>query len=101
MVLLALVGDAGASKLLKGAGIAAGRTLAMKALEGASRKTITTVQKEVGAKLIVQSGTKGATKVSRLVPIAGGIVGGSFDAVSCQLVGRTAKRIFRPQEARG
>jgi hypothetical protein len=101
MVLLALVGDAGASKLLKGAGIAAGRTLAMKALEGASKRTITAVQKEVGSKLIVQSGTKGATKVSRLVPIAGGIVGGSFDAVSCQLVGRTAKRIFRPQEARG
>jgi hypothetical protein len=30
------------------------------------------------------------------VPIAGGLVSGAFDAASCQVVGRTAKRVFRP-----
>ncbi|MFM1936364.1 MAG: hypothetical protein RI990_1323 [Planctomycetota bacterium] len=96
MVLLALLGDATASKLLKGAGITLGRTLALRALEGASKKTLTEVNRQVGTKLIVHTGAKGATKVSRLVPIAGGLVAGSFDAVACQVVGRTAKRVFRP-----
>lgn len=99
MVLLALVGDATASKLLKGAGIGIGRHLAMRALEGVSRKGVSELQKEVGTKLLVKGATQGTTRVSRLVPIAGGIVSGAFDAASCQVVGRTAKRVFRPTEA--
>jgi hypothetical protein len=96
MVLLALVGDATASKLLKGAGISLGRHLAMRALEGVSKKGVAEIQKEVGTKLLVKGAAHGTTRVSRLVPIAGGIVSGAFDAASCQVVGRTAKRVFRP-----
>ena len=92
VVLLALVGDASASKLLKGAGIALGRQAAIRALERVGGRTLTGINREVGARLIATGGPKGA---SRLVPIAGGLVGGAFDAVSCQVVGRTAKRMFR------
>jgi hypothetical protein len=92
VVLLALVGDASASKLLKGAGIALGRQAAIRALERVGGRTLTGINREVGAWLIATGGPKGA---SRLVPIAGGLVGGAFDAVSCQVVGRTAKRMFR------
>ena len=96
VVLLALVGDASASRLLKGAGIALGRRAATAALERAGTRTLTEINREVGAKLIAKTGAEGATRVSKLVPIAGGIVGGVFDAASCQVVGRSAKRLFRP-----
>jgi uncharacterized protein (DUF697 family) len=49
----------------------------------------------VGEQLITKVGVKGARGVSKLVPIAGGVISGAFDAASCQVVGRCAKRLFR------
>jgi hypothetical protein len=96
VVLLALVGDVTASKLLKGAGIALGRQAAMKAVERVGGRTLTGINREVGVHLLTKGGATGVRGASRLVPIAGGIVSGAFDAVSCQLVGRSAKKLFRP-----
>jgi hypothetical protein len=99
VVLLALVGDASASKLLKGAGIALGRQAALRAIERVGGRTLTEINREVGTQLIAKAGAKGAGAkgASKLVPIAGGVVSGAFDAVSCQVVGRCAKRLFRPE----
>lgn len=96
VVLLALVGDATASKLLKGAGVALGRQAAMKAIERVGGRTLTGINRDVGVHLLTKSGATGVRGASRLVPIAGGVVSGAFDAVSCQLVGRSAKKLFRP-----
>ena len=96
VVLLALVGDASASKLLKGAGIALGRQAALRAIERVGGRTLTELNREVGTQLIAKGTVKGARGVGKLVPIAGGVVSGAFDAVSCQVVGRCAKRMFRP-----
>jgi uncharacterized protein (DUF697 family) len=97
VVLLALVGDASASRVLKGAGIALGRRAAMSAIERVGGRTLTEINREVGAQLITKTGVKGARGVSKLVPIAGGVVSGAFDAASCQVVGRCAKRLFKPE----
>jgi hypothetical protein len=35
-------------------------------------------------------------RVPRAVPVVGGFVGGSLDAVVCRKVGRTAKSLFKP-----
>ena len=96
VVLLALVGDATAAKLLKGAGVALGRRAAMAAIDRVGGRTLSGINREVGARLLSKSGVTGARGASRLVPIAGGVVSGAFDAVSCQVVGRSAKRHFRP-----
>jgi hypothetical protein len=37
-----------------------------------------------------------ALRIPRAVPVFGGVVGGSLDAVVCRKVGRTAKTLFRP-----
>lgn len=95
LVLLALVGDASASKVLKSAGVALGRHAVATAIERVGGRTLTQINREIGSKLITQTGAKGARSISKLVPIAGGVISGSFDAVSCQLVGRSAKRIFK------
>jgi len=34
--------------------------------------------------------------VSEAIPVVGGVVGGAFDAVVCRMVGRTARKLFRP-----
>jgi hypothetical protein len=34
--------------------------------------------------------------LSKAVPLVGGVVGGSFDAIVCRAVGRAAKTLFRP-----
>lgn len=98
VVLLALVGDASASKLLKGAGIALGRQAALRAIEHVGGRTLTEINREVGTQLLAKAGAKGAGAkgASKFVPIAGGVVSGAFDAISCQVVGRCAKRMFRP-----
>lgn len=98
VVLLALVGDAGAARLLKGAGIAMGRRAVMAAVERVGGRTLTELNRGVGAQLISKTGASGTKGMSKLVPIAGGVVSGAFDAVSCQVVGRTAKRLFRPSD---
>jgi uncharacterized protein (DUF697 family) len=95
VVLLALIGDASASKLLKGAGVSLGKHAVLRAMEGVGGRTVTQINREVGEQLITKVGVKGARGVSKLVPIAGGVISGAFDAASCQVVGRCAKRLFR------
>lgn len=99
VVLLALVGDASAARLLKGAGVALGRRAVLGAIERVGGRTLAEVNRGVGAQLIGKAGTSGAKGMSKLVPIAGGVVSGAFDAASCQVVGRAAKRLFRPADA--
>ena len=84
VVLLALVGDASASKLLKGAGIALGRQAALRAIERVGGRTLTEINREVGTQLIAKAGAKGAGAkgASKLVPIAGGVVSGPASACS-------------------
>ena len=95
VVLLALIGDASASKLLKGAGVSLGKHAVLSAMERGGGRTVTQINREVGEQLITKTGVKGARGVSKLVPIAGGVISGAFDAASCQVVGRCAKRLFR------
>jgi len=37
-----------------------------------------------------------ALRFPRAVPVFGGVVGGSLDAMVCRKVGSTAKQLFRP-----
>jgi hypothetical protein len=46
--------------------------------------------------MLTTVGQRVVLKFPRAVPILGGVVGGSLDAMVCRLVGRTAKSLFRP-----
>ncbi len=85
-----------ATDIAKDVGIAVGNKVAMNALKGLSGKTIAAINKKVGFRLLTKFGEKGAVNLVRLVPIAGGLIGGTVDAVGTTTVGKVAKDTFTP-----
>ncbi|MBP5468754.1 MAG: EcsC family protein [Candidatus Riflebacteria bacterium] len=94
MVLFAIVGDAGKEALKeigKGICIKSANEFIKKNI---SRETIKAINKAFGYRLVTKAGSHGLINLTKWVPVLGGIVGGVFDCVSCQAVGRTAKSLF-------
>lgn len=93
LILLSLLGDAG-KEVVKSAGIKFGQKLTEKAISQISGKALTEINKKVGFRLITKAGEKGVVNLTKFVPVVGGVVGGTLDAVACRAVGRTAKNLF-------
>lgn len=94
LILISLLGDA-AKDVLKSAGIIVSTKLSAQLISQISGKTLIEINKRVGFRLITKAGEKGVFNMIKLVPLAGGIVGGVFDATACQAVGRVARHLFR------
>ena len=81
-------------EVVKGAGIKLTAKLteaAIKKLPGAVLKEI---NKKVGFRLATKFGEKGIINLGKMVPITGGVVGGTFDASSTYAIGKIARTIF-------
>jgi uncharacterized protein (DUF697 family) len=94
LVLLALTGDA-AMGIIKDAGINIGKRLTLGAIDRLPGRLLIELNKRVGFRLLTKAGEKGIINLTKMVPIVGGIIGGSFDAAICVGVGETAKMLFR------
>lgn len=81
LVYISMAGN-GAKELLKDVGVKAGE------------KLLTKIVEKVSVKLAGKMGEKGAVSLGKAVPVVGGLVGGSFDAVTTRIVGKVAKKIF-------
>jgi uncharacterized tellurite resistance protein B-like protein len=55
---------------------------------------LTKINQAVGFRLITKFGTKGALNLGKMVPVLGGVIGGSFDGVATGVIGKKAKEIF-------
>jgi hypothetical protein len=97
-VMAALVGDS-LKDIAKASGIVIGRGLAKTFIEKVPGKVLIEINKRVGFRLLTTAGEKGAINLMRGVPLVGGVVGGTFDAVACRVVGGNARALFarRPQ----
>ncbi len=93
LVLISLLGDAG-KEVMKQAGIKIGQKITEKTIGQISGKALAEINKKVGFRLITKAGEKGIVNLTKFVPVVGGMVGGTFDAVACRMVGRTAKNLF-------
>jgi hypothetical protein len=93
--LLSLVGDS-FKEVLKEAGIKVGNQIGKQLIAKIPGKFLIEINKKVGYRLITKAGEKGIVNLTKLIPIAGGFIGGSFDAVACRTVGKTARTIFCP-----
>jgi len=96
LIMLSLVGDA-VKEVLKEAGVKLGQRMTQKAIASISSQTLFEINKRVGFRLITKAGQQGVINLSRAVPVVGGIVSGSFDAVACRAVGRVSVDLFRPK----
>ena len=48
--------------------------------------------------MITKAGEKGTINLMKVVPLAGGVVGGAFDSFFVRTCGKAAKKIFIVQE---
>jgi uncharacterized protein (DUF697 family) len=48
----------------------------------------------VGFRLLTKSGEKGLINLGKMVPLVGGIVGGTVDTVSTNIIGNVALKLF-------
>lgn len=81
LIYICMVGN-GAKELLKDMSVKAGERLAAKIAE------------KVSTSIASKTGEKSVTSLGKAVPVLGGVVGGSYDAITTKVVGKVAKKIF-------
>ena len=94
MVYVCLVGNA-AKDVLKNAGIEVGQKLAISAIKKTiTRETVNAINRAVGFRLLTKFGEKGVVNLGKAVPLLGGVIGATFEAVSTNTVGNVARDTF-------
>lgn len=84
-----------AQQAMRAIGIQVGQKFTLQAIKKLPIAVFREINKRVGFMLVAKFGTqRAAITVVRLVPLAGGLVGGTVDATMTNLVGRTAKKMF-------
>jgi len=84
----------GAKEILKDIGIVIGTKMTTVAIGKISGKTIVAINQKVGFRMLTKFGSKGAINLGKAVPLVGGIVGGAFDTVTTDIIGKVAKKTF-------
>ena len=80
--------------VLKDVGIQCGAKLTKEAIKRISGRTLTHINQKVGFRLVTKFGEKGLINMGKVIPLAGGIVGGAFDAASTSGIGKIARAMF-------
>ena len=83
-----------AGDVVKNTGISLGTKLTEQAIKKVAGKTLKNINKKVGFRLVTKFGEKGIINLGKMVPIAGGVVGGTFDAASTSVIGKIARTTF-------
>jgi uncharacterized protein (DUF697 family) len=92
-VYVCLAGN-GAKDILKNTGIQIGRKLAVTGIKKIPFEVIKKINQAVGFRLLTKFGEKGIINLSKMVPVAGGIIGGTVDAFATNTIGNLAKKMF-------
>jgi hypothetical protein len=94
LVLACLTGSK-AADTLKNAGARLGVRVTRDVAGWVSPALLKKAERVAGVSATALAGAGHAAKMSRLVPVVGGVVAGGVDAALTQLVGRAAERVFR------
>ena len=90
LALACLTGNA-ALDILKEAGVKVGQ----RAIGQVAVSLVARINQAVGSRLLSKAGTQGVVNLTKFVPVMGGLVGGTVDALSTKAVGEIAKRVFQ------
>ncbi|MFG1172182.1 EcsC family protein [Erwiniaceae bacterium CAU 1747] len=93
LVYSCLAGNA-AKDILKGTGIVVGSKISTQLIKSLSKETIFAINKRVGFRLLTKFGEKGAINLGKMIPLVGGVIGGTFDGISTNIVGNIARKTF-------
>lgn len=91
-----------AQQVAKTVGVKVGEKMLMQAIKKLPVAVIRQVNKKAGITLLAKYGTqRSAITLAKGVPLVGGLVGAPVDAITTNLVGRTAKLMFAPEHGMG
>ena len=93
LVYVCLAGNA-AKEIVRRTGIEVGRKLTVSAIKSITRETLVAINRAVGFRLLTKFGKKGVINLGKAVPIVGGVIGATLDAVSTNAVGNVARDTF-------
>jgi hypothetical protein len=93
LVFTCLTGDA-AKDVLKDVGIVIGSKMATNAIKNISGKTLIAINQKVGFRLLTKFGEKGVINLGKTVPILGGVIGGTVDLFTTNVIGTIARDTF-------
>jgi len=93
LVYLSLV-KSSVADVCKSAGVRVANKVTLNMLKKLPGTVLTKINQKVGFRLITKFGEKGVINLVKLVPVAGGIVGGGVDLVGTRLIANRAYRSF-------
>lgn len=93
MVFTCMAGNA-VKDILQEIGINAGTRVTKRLINSISERSLVAINHKVGFTLFAKSGGHGVIKLSKVVPLAGGIIGGSIDVIATDVMGRAARKMF-------
>ena len=97
LVYLCLTGTA-ISDVVKEAGVQVGEKALVAAIRKIPGTTLTKINQKVGFRFITKFGEKGVINLGKMVPIAGGLIGGGFDVASTTVIAKNAIKMFIADE---
>jgi uncharacterized protein (DUF697 family) len=84
----------GTKDILKNAGIQISKKLAINGIKKIPYEVIKKINQAVGFRLLTKFGEKGVINLGKMVPVAGGIIGGTVDGVTTNTIGNVARKLF-------
>lgn len=80
--------------IMKDIGIQIGEKVALTAIKKIPGSLLIKINRAVGFKLLTKFGEKGIINIAKGLPLVGGIIGGTFDVVTTDLIGNRARNLF-------
>ena len=94
LILCVIIGQ-DVKEVCKQAGIRLGSSLTYAAIRKLPGEALKRINQAVGFRLITKAGEKGIVNLTKFIPVVGGVVGGTFDAVTCRITAKAAQAAFR------
>ena len=79
---------------LKDTALVLGSKLTTKTIERISGETIKAINQKVGFRLLTKFGEKGVINLGKMIPLAGGVIAATLDAVATNTIGNVARDSF-------
>jgi hypothetical protein len=93
LVYACMTGSA-AADIMKDIGIKIGTKLSESLIRNISSKTIVAINQKVGFRLLTKFGEKGIINFGKSIPLLGGVVGGTFDGITTNIIGNISITAF-------
>lgn len=83
------------NEVVKSAGIKIGLKVGEAQIKRIPGEVIKKINQAVGFRLVTKFGQKGVINLGKMVPLIGGVIGGSFDAVTTKTIAQAARKSFK------